>query len=123
MLPRSHIFSIRCSPNMRRSVGGLVGGESTLAPGPLGFTAASQLKASCIGWLSFISLSRFRAYWPLYTVRAFSAHGHLLCPLLTPAMRSAVITGRSVPGRSWLAGTHRRSPGVSSCAFGAQPLD
>jgi len=49
--------------------------------------------------------------------------GHLLCPLLTPTVCSGTITGLSVPCRPWPAGTHRRSPGVSSCTFGAQPLD
>jgi hypothetical protein len=92
-------------------------------PGPPGFTAASQLKANWIGWLSFIALSRGNAYWLLYTVQAFSAHGHLLCPLLTPAVCSEVIPGLLVPGTPWPTGTHRRSPGVSSCAVGAQPLD
>ena len=38
-------------------------------------------------------------------------------------MRSRTIAGLSVPFRHYLDGTHRRSPGVSSCAFGAQPLD
>jgi hypothetical protein len=104
-------------------MGGLAGSESTLAPSPRGFTSASQLKANWIGWLSFISLSRFRVYWPLQTVQAFSAHEHLLCPLLTPTVRSRTIAGLSVPFRHYLDGTPRRSPGVSSCAFGAQPLD
>ena len=123
MLPRSHISSMRFSPNIGRSMGGLAGSESTLAPSPRGFTSASQLKANWIGWLSFISLSRFRVYWPLQTVQAFSAHEHLLCPLLTPTVRSRTIAGLSVPFRHYLDGTPRRSPGVSSCAFGAQPLD
>jgi hypothetical protein len=123
MLPRSHISSMRFSPNIGRSIGGLAGSESTLAPSPRGFTSASQLKANWIGWLSFISLSRSRVYWPLQTVQAFSAHEHLLCPLLTPTVRSRTIAGLSVPFRHYLDGTPRRSPGVSSCAFGAQPLD
>ena len=38
-------------------------------------------------------------------------------------MRSRTIAGLSVPFRHYLDGTPRRSPGVSSCAFGAQPLD
>ena len=104
-------------------MGGLAGSASTLAPSPRGFTSASQLKANWIGGLSFIALSRFRVYWPLQTVQAFSAHEHLLCRLLTPTVRSGTITGLSVPFRHYLDGTHRRSPGVSSCAFGAQPLD
>ena len=104
-------------------MGGLAGSESTLAPSPRGFTSASQLKANWIGWLSFISLSRCRVYWPLQTVQAFSAHEHLLCRLLTPTVRSGTIAGLSVPFRHYLDGTHRRSPGVSSCAFGAQTLD
>jgi hypothetical protein len=123
MLPRSHISSIRGSPNIGRSLGCLAGSASTLAPGPRGFTPASQLKAPWIGWLSFIALSRGTAYWPLHTVRAFSACGHLLCRLLTPTVGSGTITGLSVPCRHWPTGTHRRSPGVSSCPVGAQPLD
>ena len=112
-----------CPLLLRRYVGCLVGSASTLAPGPPGFTVASQLKANWIGWLSFIALSRGNADWPLPTVQAFSALGHLLCRLRTPTVYSAAITGLSVPCRPWPAGTHRRSPGVSSCAFGAQPLD
>jgi hypothetical protein len=38
-------------------------------------------------------------------------------------VRSRTIAGLSVPFRHYLDGTPRRSPGVSSCAFGAQPLD
>ena len=86
-------------------------------------TSNTELKANWIGWLSFISLSRFRVYWPLQTVRAFSAPGHLLCRLLTPTVCSEAITDLSVPCTPRPAGTYRRSPGVSSCAFGAQPLD
>ena len=56
-------------------------------------------------------------------MQAFSAHEHLLCRLLTPTVRSGTIAGLSVPFRHYLDGTHCRSPGVSSCAFGAQPLD
>jgi hypothetical protein len=104
-------------------MGCLAGSESTLAPSPRGFTPASQLKANWIGWLSFISLSRGNVYWPLQTVQAFSAHEHLLCRLLTPTVRSGTIAGFSVPLSPYPAGTHRRSPGVSSYAFGAQPLD
>ena len=123
MLPRSHISSMRFSPNIGRSIRGFAENKSTLAPSPRGFTSASQLKANWIGWLSFISLSRFRVYWPLQTVRAFSAPGHLLCRLLTPTVRSGTITGLSVPCRHYPVGTHCRSPGVSTCACGAQPLD
>ena len=97
MLPRSHISSMRFSPNIGRSMGGLAGSASTLAPSPRGFTSASQLKANWIGWLSFISLSRCRVYWPLQTVQAFSAHEHLLCRLLTPPVCSGTIAGLSVP--------------------------
>src|SRR5262245_11873375 len=123
MLPRSHISSMRFSPNIGRSMSCLAGSESTLAPSPRGFTPASQLKANWIGWLSCISLSRGNVYWPLQTVQAFSAHEHLLCRLLTPTVRSDPIAGFSVPLRPSPAGTHCRSPGVSSYAFGAQPLD
>lgn len=42
MLPRSHSSSMRYSPNLGRSVGCLAGSASTLAPGPRGFTPASQ---------------------------------------------------------------------------------
>ena len=38
-------------------------------------------------------------------------------------MRSGTIAGFSVPLSRYPAGTHRRSPGVGSYAFGAQPLD
>ena len=120
MLPRSHISSIRWSPNIGRSVAGLVGSASTLAPGPRGFTPASQLKANWIGWLSFIALSRGNAYWPLHTVRAFSTHP---APTMPSADSCDAFRGHYWPLSPWLTGTHRRSPGVSSCTFGAQPLD
>src|SRR5262249_23275504 len=123
MLPRSTTSSIRCSPYIGRSVGCLAASASTLAPGSRGFTPASQLKANWIGWLSFITLSRGNAYWPLHTVQAFSATRHLLCPRLTPAGRSKPIAGPSVPGGLWPAGTPCRSPGVSPWTIGAQPLD
>ena len=123
MLPRSPLSSMRFSPNIGRSMGGRAEHASTLAPSPRGFTSASQLKANWIGWLSFIALSRFHVYGPLQTVRAFSAHAHLRCRLLTPTVRAGTITGLSVPFHHYLDGTHYRSPGVSPCACGAPPLD
>ena len=102
MLPRSHIFSIRCSPNMRRSVGGLIGGESTLAPGPLGFTAASQLKASRIGWLSFHIALKIPRLLASPHRSGLQCPRHLLCPLLTPAMRSrSLLAAQSLRSGCW----------------------
>jgi hypothetical protein len=123
MLRRSTTSSMRVSPNIGRSGRCLAVSESTLAPGPRGFTSASQVKANCVGLRSFISLTRFNAYLPLYTVQAFSASWRLLCPLLTPTVRSETIACLSVPFGIWPDRTPRRPPGVSPCAVGAQPLD
>jgi hypothetical protein len=60
------------SPNIGFSVGGLAPGNSALAPGPCGFTPASQLKVPCWILLPFSLPIKSRSYSPLATVWAFS---------------------------------------------------
>src|SRR5438876_1074434 len=71
-LLRSQTSSIKVSPNIGRSAGGFARGNSALAPGPCGFTPASQLK---VPWWNLLPCSlpiSSRSSSPLSTVWAFS---------------------------------------------------
>src|SRR6201988_4179560 len=61
--------------------------------------------------------TRSPLYWPLPAFRPSAARCHLLCPLLTSALRSGRLTTTSVPKN----GTQRRPPEVRPTAFTARP--
>jgi len=87
MLRRSQTSSMSVSPNLGFSVGGLATGNSALAPGPCGFTPASQLKVPCWNLLPCSFPIQSRSYAPLSTVWAFSED------MASPSMPAADFCG------------------------------
>ena len=68
-------------------------GNSALAPGPRGFTSASQVKVPCWNWLPCSLPIHSRSSWPLSTVWAFSEG--LASPIMPAADFCGAVRGDS----------------------------